>query len=59
MIANRFRIGFGIEADETESSWYIISQADAGEIRASGKLDDSIDGKRLTAWLMIYALFGI
>jgi len=59
MITSKFRIGFGIEADEDESSWYIISQKDAGEIRASGKLDDSVEGKRLTTWLMIYALFGI
>jgi hypothetical protein len=50
-----YRIGWSVEPDPRESSWYLVSNKDLGEISASGYLS-SIDARRLILWLINFAL---
>lgn len=50
-----FRIGFSFEQDIRESSWYLVSNQEFGEISASGYLSD-IDSEKLMVWLLNFVL---
>jgi hypothetical protein len=49
-----FRIGFNIEPDPNENSWYLISNT-LGKVNASGYLPDS-DIESIVSWLIIFAI---
>jgi hypothetical protein len=48
-----FRIGFSIEPDNAESSWYLVSDSSTGSIQAAGYLRDS-NLEQLISWLVNY-----
>ncbi|MCI0485872.1 MAG: hypothetical protein L0229_04645 [Blastocatellia bacterium] len=50
-IFNDYRIGFNIETNPVESSWYLITNSTWGEISASG-LMQGIDLNKLILWLL-------
>ena len=52
-IFDEFRIGIGIETDERESGWYLVSSKDAGGIDAIGSLVD-VDLAVLINWLILF-----
>jgi hypothetical protein len=52
-IFGNFRVGFSIEPDLEESSWYLVSKKDMGGINASGYLSN-IDRKSLFLWLLYF-----
>jgi len=55
-IFDDFRIGFSIESEPKESSWYLVSNANSGEIAASGYIS-RIDIKTLALWLINFVLY--
>jgi len=52
-IFDDFRVGFSIEPNPEESSWYLVSTPNLGEISASGRLT-GIEIKMLTVWLLSF-----
>lgn len=50
-----YRIGFGIEAESSESGWFLFSVDEAGCVTASGKLDGDLNSVGLMSWLLLYA----
>jgi hypothetical protein len=50
-----FRIGFSIEPDNNESSWYLVANRKYGDINASGYLAD-IDTQKIILWLINFIL---
>ena len=50
-IFENFRIGFSIESDLKESSWYLVSDSCLGEISASGYLSEN-ESDFLVTWLV-------
>lgn len=54
-IFNDFRIGFSIECDLHESSWYLVSNPNLGEITASGYIS-KIEIKNLILWLFNFVV---
>jgi hypothetical protein len=52
-----FRIGFGIERNPSESSWFLVSKDDAGSVAASGRLEGGLSRDLLTVWLTLYGCF--
>lgn len=53
-----FRVGFSIESDQKDSSWYLVSRENVGGIRASGFLDTLNLGKIIN-WLFVFISFQI
>lgn len=45
-----FRLGFGLEDDESHSSWFLVTDESLGSIAGSGYLSD-VDLAKLTQWL--------
>ena len=54
-IFDDFRIGFSIEPDVQESSWYLVSSKNLGEISASGYISGT-DIKNLILWLINFVI---
>lgn len=54
-IFDDFRVGFGIESDLHESSWYLVSNASLGEISASG-YTSRIELRTLILWLLNFVI---
>jgi len=54
-IFDDFRIGFSIEPNLKDSSWYLVSNANLGEISASGYIS-RIDIKSLVLWLINFVI---
>ena len=52
-IFSDFRIGFSIEPNFEESSWYLVSKKNMGGINASGNLEN-MDIKSLFLWLFYF-----
>ena len=50
-ISADYRIGFSIEPDPRESSWFLITSENLGSVSASGFLQ-GVDLNRLTIWLL-------
>lgn len=46
-----YRIGFGIEPDREESSWYLVTKENLGNINAYGSLS-GIDNRNIVTWLI-------
>ena len=57
-IFKNFRIGFSIDPCITESSWFLVSNANMGNVNASGYMRDisSKQSKYIMTWLLSYAL---
>jgi hypothetical protein len=47
------RLGFGIESDANQSSWYLITTAEAGEVKATG-LIQCPDSRQWLLWLVFF-----
>jgi len=57
-ISSKYRLGFNIEIDPSESSWFLVSSEDIGGLSASGQLnEDDIPGIiwTLAIFLMNYS----
>lgn len=50
-----FRIGFSLEQESNESSWYLVTNPKFGEISASGYLSD-VDNEKIVIWLLNFIL---
>lgn len=50
-----FRIGFSLEQESSESSWYLVTNPKFGEISASGYLSD-VDNEKIVIWLLNFIL---
>ena len=50
-----FRIGFNIEQESSESSWYLVTNQKFGEISASGYISDE-DNEKTVIWLLNFIL---
>jgi len=48
-----WRIGFGIETNSAESSWYLVSDKTLGRVDAGGVLDQ-VDIAWLLHWVMAH-----
>lgn len=46
-----FRIGFSLEQNKSESSWYLVTNPKIGEISASGYLSNG-DNEKIVIWLL-------
>lgn len=52
-----FRIGFNIEPNPEDSSWYLVSNKKLGEIGASGYISSAeMETKTLVVWLLSFVL---
>jgi hypothetical protein len=52
-----FRIGFNIEPNPENSSWYLVSNKKLGEIAASGFMPSAeIEAKKSVVWLLSFVL---
>jgi hypothetical protein len=54
-IFDDFRVGFNLEEDMTNSSWYLVSKPSAGSIQASGYLRGD-DLQSIVGWLMAFVV---
>lgn len=54
-IFSDYRIGFSIEPNSQESSWFLITKKNLGEICASGFISD-IDLNKLISWLLYFII---
>lgn len=54
-IFNDYRIGFGIEPDPDESSWYLVTNQKLGSISAAGYMSAD-DLPRLVTWLLGFVI---
>jgi hypothetical protein len=54
-IFDDFRIGFSIEPDVQESSWYLVSSKNLGEISASGYIQMA-EIKNLIIWIINFVI---
>jgi len=54
-IFDDFRIGFSIESESKDSSWYLVSNANSGEMAASGYIS-RIDIKTMALWLINFII---
>lgn len=50
-IFSDFRIGFNVDSNVNESSWYLVTKKLLGEIQASG---DLLNNNKNTIWLFLY-----
>jgi len=56
-IFSNFRIGFSIEPNSKDSSWYLVTKKELGEISASGLISEKdVDVKILVLWLLSFVL---
>jgi len=55
-IFDDFRIGFSIESEPKESSWYLVSNTNSGEMAASGYIS-RVDIKTLALWLINFVIY--
>lgn len=54
-IFNDYRIGFSIESNPQESSWFLVTNKNLGEINASGYIH-GLNTRTLILWLLIFIL---
>jgi hypothetical protein len=54
-IFSDYRIGFSIEPNQEESSWYLITKKNLGEISASGYIS-GVDVRVLVLWLLNFII---
>jgi hypothetical protein len=52
-IFQQFRIGFSLEQEEEESSWFLVSTADYGGVQVSGVLE-KVEIDPVMAWLVAF-----
>ena len=55
-IFNDFRIGFSIEPNKEDSSWYLVSNKKLGEINISGYISTNIDIEMLISKLINFII---
>lgn len=55
-ISGDFRIGLSLESDSSESSWYLVSSGDLGDIGVSGNLS-GVTRQELVLWLAEFAMW--
>jgi len=56
LVSKNYRIGFNIEKENIESSWYLVTKGNLGEIDASGYLAPNINQNKLILWLLLFPL---
>lgn len=54
-ISSKYRIGFNIETDPSESSWFLVTTDELGGIQASGRLDDA-EIPRIISWFSTFLI---
>ena len=57
-ITSNFRVGFSVEEDKANSSWYIVSKESAGEINAYGYLH-GVNLQTLVKWLVSFISYRV
>ena len=55
-IFDDFRIGFSVESDKDESSWYLVSSKKLREINASGYIPSGNEFEKLILWLLNFVI---
>ncbi len=55
-IFDDFRIGFSVESDRDESSWYLVSSKKLREINASGYIPSGNEFEKLILWLLNFVI---